>query len=114
MELAVLLAVAALVVAGAGMALYERRAARRPDETPPGVTVITEEWRFSSGGVAAIAFLVLHNALTVVGFVGAAGAFLSINVAAFWTGGNVLCGIGIICGRTRRYVIRGNAPLKGN
>jgi len=83
-----------------------KRIAHLEDLAASHIADIEEDVRLSLGGTICLLLLILHNFAVLSWFTLPKSAFQEASVAAIWTGGNVLWGIGILIGRRRTYHVR--------
>jgi hypothetical protein len=110
---------ATLVFIGAMIIFSVRRQARqkkweppkRRVDTKPIIATMEEKTEFSSGGVAALALMILFNLLQIFSLVLAVNILQQTVSALIWIGINILCCTGLIIGRKRSYIVRRELPL---
>lgn len=66
---------------------------------------LDESTRLSGGGFFCFIMLLLGGVVTLIGIVLETSAIRSAASGAFWTGWNVLWGIGMLLGQRRTYTV---------
>lgn len=98
---------ALLVAAVLGLAIWKsrREAAKRRDLKERELAVMVEETSITFGGMVSGAMLALTILASISLFAAAKSAIHEIEAAVVLLAGSVLCGMGIVLGRTRSYRI---------
>lgn len=68
------------------------------------IALVRERTTFTAGGAFCVAMLVLNVVVAIVGMAAAANVLQQITAGVVFIGGNVLWGVGVICGRRSVYV----------